>query len=83
MLTYAKQVVVEQVCPRVLTEMVDSKYISFFFFLFFFFFSSSGSSDGFFNRGLSAAVCKSKGTVPEASYSLRTFVIVGKELRSF
>ena len=82
MLTYAKQVVVEQVCPRVLTEMVDSKYISFFLF-FFFFFSSSGSSDGFFNRGLSAAVCKSKGTVPEASYSLRTFVIVGKELRSF
>ena len=82
MLTYAKQVVVEKVCPRVLTEMVDSKYISFFLF-FFFFFSSSGSSDGFFNRGLSAAVCKSKGTVPEASYSLRTFVIVGKELRSF
>ena len=83
MLTYAKQVVVEQVCPRVLTEMVDSKYISFFVCFFFFFFSSSGSSDGFFNRGLSAAVCKSKGTVPEASYSLRTFVIVGKELRSF
>lgn len=38
MLTYAKQVVVEQVCPRVLTEMVDSKYISFFC-LFFFSFS--------------------------------------------
>ena len=34
MLTYAKQVVVEQVCPRVLTEMVDSKYISFFLFFF-------------------------------------------------
>ena len=39
MLTCAKQVVVEKVCPRVLTEMVDSKYISFFFFLFFFSFS--------------------------------------------
>lgn len=35
MLTYAKQVVVEQVCPRVLTEMVDSKYISFFVCFFF------------------------------------------------
>ena len=47
------------------------------------FFSSLGSSDGLLKRGLTTALLKSEGMVPEASDSLRMFVIVGRRTSRF